>query len=559
MIALNLSIPFIFRNIINTLSEPTLHSTLHAAQHSSFFISFLLIGYGLSWMVSQLITQARTLLVFHVLARSMRTLSLKIFDHLLLLSMRFHFDRHTGSVISSIEKAISGLESIFYGLVLFIIPTSLEIIIVTLLISYLYGLLYGCALLIVMGGYLACSIVAMKKEMIAQEIYNQKRAQATARIVDGLLNIETVKYFNNQHYEHEQADSLLKSQESSGISQFVASVKIQAGQALFVGLGLIYFTWVAGKAAYIGTIGIGDFVLINGYILQFIVPLNNFNYIIHQVKKGVQDLSTVIDILNLHPEVQDSSAAIDLIPNRSRIIFDNVSFGYQPNRMILKGISFTVPAGTTLAIVGQTGSGKSTISRLLFRFYDINTGNIKINDYDIRHITQQSLHAAIGIVPQDIVLFNDTLYYNIAYGNPCASETEVKKAATLAHLDSFINALPDGYNTMVGERGLKLSGGEKQRIAIARTLLKKPSVFIFDEATSSLDSNTEREIQKNLEEISTGVTTIIIAHRLSTIIKSDNIIVLDQGNIVEEGTHAQLLNLNGLYAQLWFMHNKKNN
>lgn len=544
MIALNLSIPFIFKHIINTLSQSSLHS--------NFFISFLLIGYGLSWMCSQLITQARTLIIFHILGRSMRTLSLKTFDHLLLLSMRFHFDRQTGSLISSLEKGMSGLESIFYGMILYIIPTSIEIISIIILTSYLYGLLYGCALFIVMGGYLICSMIAMQKEMYTQELYNQKRAQATARIVDGLLNIETVKYFNNERYEHEQADYLLKLQEDSGATQFITSAKIQVSQALFIGLGLASLTWMAGKAVYNGTIEIGDFVLINGYILQFIMPLNNFSYILHQVKKGAQDLSIVIDILHLNPEIQDSLDAIDLIPNESSITFDNVYFGYQPDRMILKGVSFTVAAGTTLAIVGQTGSGKSTISRLLFRFYDINAGTITINGHDIRQATQQSLHQSIGIVPQDIVLFNDSLYYNIAYGNPDASKKEVENAATSAHLDSFINSLPDGYNTMVGERGLKLSGGEKQRVAIARALLKKPSVFIFDEATSSLDSNTEREIQKKLEEVSAGTTTIIIAHRLSTITKSDTIIVLDQGTIVEQGTHAQLLNMDGLYAQLWY-------
>jgi len=284
--------------------------------------------------------------------------------------------------------------------------------------------------------------------------------------------------------------------------------------------------------------------------LQFIMPLNNFGYIVHQVKKGMQDIATVIDILHLDPEIQDASHATDLACDTSNIVFENVSFSYH-DRMILKEISFMVPAGTTLAIVGQTGSGKSTISRLLFRFYDTQAGTIKINGHDIGQVTQQSLHKAIGIVPQDIVLFNDTLYYNIAYGNTDASQDDVKKAVHTAHLDLFIASLPDGYNTLVGERGLKLSGGEKQRVAIARALLKKPSIFIFDEATSALDSNTEREIQKNLQEIATGVTTIIIAHRLSTITNSDNIVVLDHGKIAEQGTHEQLLNIDGLYAQLW--------
>jgi ATP-binding cassette subfamily B protein len=422
---------------------------------------------------------------------------------------------------------------------------------VTIFISYLFGIMYGIILIAIMVAYIYFSFTAMSKAIQAQEIHNKLRAQASARMVDSLLNFETVKYFNNEKYEREHAANLLYQQEEAGIERFAQYTQVQMNQVLIIGIGFTFLTWLSGTSVYAGTMSVGDFVLINGYILGFIGPLHHFSYIMQIVRKGIEDMESIIKILHLEPEIEDMPQAHNIHISKAQITFEHIFFGYAPDRIILKNISFDVPAGKTIALVGPSGAGKSTIARLLFRFYDINAGNIKINGIDIRAISQQSLRKAIGIVPQDTVLFNDTIYYNIAYGNPHASQEEVKKAAELAHLGNFIQSLPQGYKTIVGERGLKLSGGEKQRVAIARVLLKKPSIYIFDEATSSLDSNTEKEIQKNLQEISVGTTTIIIAHRLSTIIYADEIYVLDCGQIIEHETHMQLLKEQGLYANLW--------
>jgi ATP-binding cassette, subfamily B, heavy metal transporter len=543
MIALHISIPFIFKNIVNALSEPQ--------SISYFYLVLLLVGYGVCWTLSQCIAQARALIIFRVLERGMRLLSLTIIDHLLALSMRFHVERRTGALANYINQAERGFDSIFWGLISFLIPTSLELLLVIVIISYLYGLIFGGILLSIMVVYLLFSTIAMNKTVHAQKLHNEIRAQASGHMIDSLLNFETIKSFNNDQYEHKEVDTLLKQREDAGTRRLVLETLVQFGQFAFIGIGLLIMTWVSGKAAYTGIITVGDFVLINGYLLQFAMPLNHFGYITRQVQKGIQDMKAIIDIVHLEPEIKDAPNAQDLKITQAEVTFNDVYFGYAPDRLILKGLSFNVPAGKTIAIVGPSGSGKSTIARLIFRFYDVTEGSIILNGYDIRSVTQDSLHKAVGIVPQDTVLFNNTLYYNIAYGNPHASKQEVEQAARLAHLHNFIISLPEGYETTVGERGLKLSGGEKQRVAIARLLLKKPALYIFDEATSSLDTQTEREIQNNLEEISAGATTIIIAHRLSTVIHAHEILVLDHGTIREHGTHTQLLEQQGLYAQLW--------
>lgn len=543
MIALNVALPLFFRSIVNALSLCTPNPTQ--------LVTFILIGYGVLWTLSQIIQQLRAIVLYRSLEHSMRILALKIFDHLLKLSIRFHLDRKTGAITTAIERAEEGLDHIFWGIFLFMINTLIEMVIVIALLLYLYGILYSGTLLLVMLCYILFTIAALKKSVEVQEHYNDKRQEAGARLVDSLLNIETVKYFDNEPYEHEQCDEILQEQEDAGVIKYHYDSLLQIGQNIIVGIGLIALTWMSGNAVLNGQMKVGDFVLINGYLLQFIYPLNHFGYIIRSIRKGLNDVASAMNLLNLKPEIKDAPHATHLKIETAEIVFENVQFKYDERRPILKGISLAVPAGKRVAIVGETGSGKSTIARLLFRFYDVTGGKILINNHDIRSITQNSLHKAIGIVPQDTVLFNNTLYYNVAYANPHASKQEVEHAIAMAHLDTFIKRLPDGYNTEVGERGLKLSGGEKQRIAIARVLLKKPAIYVFDEATSALDTQTEREIQNNLDEISVGATTVTIAHRLSTVVNSDMIIVLDRGIIAEQGTHQELLEKNGLYAQLW--------
>jgi ATP-binding cassette subfamily B protein len=543
MIILNVSLPLFFRKIVNALSLCT--------PQPIKLISVILIAYGALWLISQIILQVRAIVLYRSLERSMRLLALKIFDHLLKLSLRFHLDRKTGAITTAIERAEDGLDHIFWGIFLFLINTLIEMVIVIVLLFYLYGFLYAGALLLVMIGYLAFTMLALRKSVEVQEDYNDKRQEAGARLVDSLLNIETVKNFDNEHFEHEQCDEILQEQEDAGVLKYQYDSWLQIGQNIIVGLGLIFLTWMSGNAVLNGQMKVGDFVLINGYLLQFIYPLNHFGYIIRSIRKGLNDVGAAMNLLSLKPEIKDMPDAKDIKIENAEITFDTVQFAYDERRRILKGISFKVPAGKHVAFVGATGSGKSTIARLLFRFYDVTGGSIQINNQDIRTIKQKALHRAIGIVPQDTVLFNNTLYYNIAYGNPHASKEEIENVIAMAHLDKFIKRLPDGYTTEVGERGLKLSGGEKQRIAIARVLLKKPAIYIFDEATSALDTHTEREIQNNLDEISVGATTLTIAHRLSTVVNADMIIVLDHGVIAEQGTHAELLEKNGLYAKLW--------
>lgn len=413
-------------------------------------------------------------------------------------------------------------------------------------------------LLIILVCYTVFSIIGTSWSAQVQRINNEKHFNAQSRIVDSLLNFETVKYFSNQAYEKQETDKLLQEVEDASTKKHVVTESVHLGQGIVIGIGLIVLTWLSGNSVIQGTMNVGDFVLINGYLLQFVQPLSWFGYILRKMRKGLTDLENIFNMLHLQPEVSNAPSAIDLKITKAEVTFDHVSFGYDPSRTILRDVSFHVPAGKHLGIVGPSGAGKSTIARLLFRFYDVNKGAILINNHDIRTVSQKSLQKVIGIVPQDTVLFNNTLYYNIAYGRPGATSEEINEAAHLAHLDGFIKLLPDGLQTIVGERGLKLSGGEKQRVAIARVLLKKPLIYLFDEATSALDSKTEREIQKNLEEISAGSTTIIIAHRLSTVIHADNIIVLDHGSIVEHGTHQQLLAHNGVYARLWKKQSLKN-
>ena len=539
----NTCIPLLFKSIIN-------HCAADVVPDGAL-IQVLFISYGAAWILNQAVQQLGFICIVRALERGMRMLNLRIFEHLQSLSMRFHLDKKTGSITNAIDRTQSGFDAIFWALFLFIIPTTIEMTIISIIFTRLYGIDYSCILLCTAVCYFIFCRFGMNVVDSIQETYNQKKSLASEIFVDSLLNIETVKYFHNQRYDYEKCNLILQQQEEVGIKLHSVGALLQCGQKVIIGIGLMVLTLKSGNAVLAKTMSVGDFILINSYLLQFTAPLSSFGYIARQIKRGLTDMGDIMKLFEIVPEVCDIERARSINPARADVTFNMVNFGYTDERAILKDVSLRIPSGKTVAIVGSTGSGKSTITRLLFRFYDVTSGAIFFNDQDIRTIAQQSLHHAIGVVSQDTSLFNDTLYYNIAYANTTATKEDVERAIELAHLTEFIARLPDGYNTIVGQRGLKLSGGEKQRVAIARVILKNPALYIFDEATSSLDNSTERLLQHNLKTIAQGKTTLIIAHRLSTIVHADEIIVLDNGIIVERGNHMQLLAGSGLYYNLW--------
>ena len=541
-IFLNTCIPLLFKSIIN-------HLTVDIPADG--MAQLLFISFGVAWIFNQAVQQLGFVCIIAALERGMRMLNLRIFEHLQSLSMRFHLDKKTGSITNAIDRTQTAFDAIFWALFLFIIPTMIEMTIIGVIFMQLYGIYYSSILLCTTVCYMMFCYWGMNILDSIQEVYNQKKSHASEVFVDSIINIETVKYFHNQRYDYEKCDRILRQQEMVGIKLHSFDALFQCGQKIIIGIGLMVLTIKSGNAVLAKTMSVGDFILVNSYLLQFTAPLRSFGYVFRQIKKGLTDMNDIIKLFEIVPEVQDAEWARSINPARADVTFNRVNFGYTDERAILKDVSLRIPSGKTVAIVGSTGSGKSTITRLLFRFYDVASGSIFFNDQDIRTITQQSLHRAIGVVSQDTSLFNDTLYYNIVYANAAATKEDVERAVELAHLTEFIAQLPDGYNTIVGQRGLKLSGGEKQRVAIARVILKNPALYIFDEATSSLDNSTERLLQHNLKTIAQGKTTLIIAHRLSTIVHADEIIVLDNGVIVERGNHTQLIAGGGLYYKLW--------
>ena len=541
-IGLNIGVPLILRQVINVISTPS--STL-------FLAEILLLAYGLVWTFSKMTDQLRLIAVNRVIERGMRLLCLKVFNHLISLSFSFHASRKTGALLSAIDRAQFSFWPYFAGLFFLIIPTLVEIIVAGIVLTYLYSFVYGVILATTLLAYMIFTIYGSKWSVVAQFDANEKSALVTNTLVDSLLNYETIRHFVNQHYETERCNELLAERENAATKQHAQAELVTLGQAIIMGVGLIVLTLLSGQQVLDNTLRVSDFILINVYLLQFMGPLGNFGYVLRDINEGLTNIVEVMEILDEEPTIQDLPNAHPLNLKEGIIRFESVSFGYDPRRPILHDISFEIPAKKTIAIVGASGAGKSTIAKLLFRYYDVTGGRILIDDQDIRYLTQSSMQSIIGIVPQHSALFNETLRYNIAYGRPGASENDIQKAIKNAHLDLFIASLPDGLDTVVGEQGVKLSGGERQRVAIARVLLKNPAILIFDEATSSLDTKTEHLIQKNIEEISSNATTLIIAHRLSTVVHADEIIVLDQGKIVERGTHQTLLKHDGLYAQLW--------
>lgn len=547
---LNMSIPLIFKHIINELSA--------CAGTPAGVVKLFLIVYGITWICSKITLQMREIVLARVIGRGVRKLSIAVFDHLQSLSLCFHLERKTGAIATIISRLQRAFPDIFLEVFIFLLPTIIEIIIAVGVLWYFYSFVYGLLLFAILSLYVLFSIIGIDWSSKALTISLQKEEQVAARMVDSLLNFETVKYFNNQQLEHDETNQTLVELEDALTKRNIHSELVHMGQGIIMGLGLLVFTWISGSAVLNGTLKTGDFVLINSYLLQFIYPLSFFGIILRHIRRGLGDMEEAIKLLEIKPEIVDRPNAKVLKTEMVEIIFDNVFFGYDSQRPILKGVSFRLPAGKTVAIVGPTGSGKSTITRLLMRLYDVTGGRILVNGIDVREITQESLRALIGVVPQDTMLFNNTLYYNIAYGNINASATQIEQAIQLAHLDSLLCALPDGIETKVGERGLKLSGGEKQRVAIARVLVKAPHMYIFDEATSALDTRTEREIQKNIDEISKDSTTIIIAHRLSTVVNADHIVVLQEGHVAEQGTHTELLAKQGIYRRLWDQQTNEN-
>lgn len=511
----------------------------------------LIIGYGLVRIASAATTEIRDLVFANVQERALRLVSVGVLKHLLDMSLRFHLDRQTGGLSRAIERGTEAIESLMTYLLFNIAPIFLELVLVTGVLWHYFDWTIAATTFAVVIGYALYVSAATQWRIKYRREMNMQDREANARAIDTLLNFETVKYFSNEKHELDRFDEAKQDYVTAAIANQRSLSTFNIGQSGILSLGVVIVMLLAGYGVAAGRMTIGDFVMVNAYLLQLYQPLNMLSWVWRILRQAFTDIEQMYGLLAETSEVEDKPDAPPLREGPGRIVFDHVGFAYDPRRPILSDVSFEVPAGHKVAIVGPTGGGKSTIARLLFRFYDPQGGSIRIDGQDLRGVTQESVRRAIGVVPQDTVLFNDSIYYNIAYGRPEASQEEVAEAARRAQLKDFIAKLPDGYGTRVGERGLKLSGGEKQRVAIARVILKNPEILIFDEATSSLDSRTEAEIQSNLRQLSSNRTTLVIAHRLSTVVDADEILVLDDGGIVERGTHDALLTHGGTYAAMW--------
>jgi len=511
----------------------------------------LIAAYGLARLLTQFFNEVRNAIFQKVSQRAIRQIALNVFRHLHSLSLKFHLDRQTGGLSRAIQRGTTAIDSLLSFSLFNVFPTILMLILSALVIWRRFDGLYAIATVLTVGTYIAFTIKVSNWRIVIRRQMNDSDSSANTKAIDSLLNHETVKYFTNEEHEARRYDVALARYEKAAVKTVTSLSVLNIGQAFIVGLGVTVIMLMSARDIVAGRMTIGGFVTLNTYLIQLAQPLGIFGTVYSALKQALVDIEGMFALMREGRDIADRPGALPLEVIGGAVTFRDVDFAYDPRRPILSGVSFTVPAGRTVAIVGSSGAGKSTIARLLFRFYEVTGGSIAIDGQDIRDVTQHSLRGEIGIVPQDTVLFNDTIYYNIAYGRPEASREEVERAARMANIDGFIRSLPDGYDAMVGERGLKLSGGEKQRVAIARALLKDPAIMLFDEATSALDTATEKEIQGNLKTASEGRTTLVIAHRLSTIIDADEILVLSGGRIVERGTHASLLAAHGMFAEMW--------
>ena len=513
----------------------------------------LLAGYGALRLASSLFAELRDVVFAKVSQSAIRKVTVKVFQHLHNLSLRFHLERQTGGMSRDMERGAAGIRFLLNFMIFNIIPTLFEIALVSAILLAKFDIWFTLTILATLVVYIIFTLVVTEWRMVFRRNMNAMDSSANTTAIDSLLNYETVKYFNNEGYEVGRYNDTMTKWQNAAIRNQTSLSVLNGGQNAIIAVGVTILMTLAAKGVVAGQMSIGDLVMVNAFLLQLYQPLHFLGFVYREIRHSLADMERMFDILDRHPEVTDQADAQALALNDGEVRFEQVDFAYDPKRRILFDVSFTIPAGHKLAVVGHSGAGKSTLSRLLFRFYDVTGGRILIDGQDVRAVTQDSLRGAIGIVPQDTVLFNDTIYYNIAYGRPGVAKEQVVNAARSAHIHDFIESLPDGYDTLVGERGLKLSGGEKQRVAIARTILKNPKILVFDEATSALDSTTEKGIQEELRAIAVDHTTLVIAHRLSTVMDADEILVMDQGHIVERGSHAGLLAAKGEYARMWAM------